>query len=190
MFKYLFISLFFVPLLSYGQFYSVCNRTTAVKEAIMEKVYEVSPEIECQDDDLWAVLFPKILILDLEAEGITSLKPGDFSGLSELVTLSLESNELTALPPNIFAGLSSLQILSIGSNNLTTLPPSAFAGLSSLKLLSLVANNLTSLPPNIFDGLSSLKQLHLSNSVLDDEETRQYLESYAKNNDVTVNMHP
>ena len=167
MFKYLFISLFLIPLFSYGQFVSVCDRTPQVKEAIMEKVSKISSEIECQDDDLLELIFTKIQILDLEDKRITSLKLGDFAGLSSLQILSLYNNSLENLPAGVFAGLSSLAILDLHNNSLENLPAGVFAGLSSLGQLWLNNNDLTNLPPNIFAGLSSLRLLSLDNNSLE-----------------------
>ena len=94
--------------------------------------------------------------------GITSLKSGDFSGLSSLRALELFNNPLTTLPEDVFDGLSSLVSLGLsgGVYTITTLPEDVFDGLSFLTRLSL-HGDFTSLPEDLFDGLSSLKELQL-----------------------------
>ena len=81
-------------------------------------------------------------VCNLRNKGITSLKPGDFDGLPNLVSLLLDKNALTSLPEDIFDGLSSLKELRIGSYDNSGLPE----------------NPVTTLPENIFDGLSEAKK--------------------------------
>ena len=47
--------------------------------------------------------------LDLTSQNISSLKLGDFAGLTNLFALILERNALTELPAGIFAGLTALE---------------------------------------------------------------------------------
>jgi len=101
----------------------------------------------------------ELRILSLEGNGIPSLPEDIFDGLSELVDLRLDNNKLNSLPEDIFDGLSRLDILEMNSNDLSTLPEDIFDGLSSLKWLDLYNNELTSLPEEIFDGLSRLNTL-------------------------------
>ena len=103
--------------------------------------------------------------LDLSSTGISSLKTGDFNGLTDLMELNLNSNDLSELPPNIFAGLTNLQSLNLSSNAFSTLLANIFADLTSLQTLLLNDNNeLETLPMNIFDGLTNLLTLDLSSN--------------------------
>ena len=149
---------------AYGQFISVCDRTPQIRDAIMEKVAEIDSSIECQDDDLLQIILSEIKTLNLIYVGITSLKLGDFSGLSSLEILFIKRNK-TSLPPGIFDGLSSLKTLVLMQNKLTSLPPGIFDGLP-LKSLGLNVNDFASLPPDIFSGLSSLESLFLGGNKL------------------------
>ena len=159
------VILLLTPVFSYGQFVSVCDRTPQVRDAIMEKAAVIDSEIECQDDDLLELILPVIEFLDLTGKNITSLKLGDFSGLTSLHSLALTENNLTALPPGIFAGLVLLVFLNLDDNNLTALPPDIFSGLSSLMVLYLDDNELTALPPGIFTG-TFLRELTLQRNKL------------------------
>ena len=131
------------------------NRTQQVKDAIVLQS-GVSSEIDVTEAHLTA-----ITALNLQQKSITSLKAGDFSGLSSLTTLDLTDNELTSLPEGVFSGLSALTRLSLEYNALTSLPEGVFRGLSALTWLSLGANELTSLPEGVFSGLSALTTLDL-----------------------------
>ena len=164
--KLLLVGLFFIPFLSYGQFLSVCDRTPQVRDAIMKKTAQIDPSIECSDDDLMVLVVSEFELLNLEEEDITSLKAGDFSGLSSLRGLYLEDNEITTLPRGVFSGLSSLEDIYLSKTKLITLPEGIFSGLSSLKHLKLSENKLTTLPQDIFSGLSSLAVLYLSRNQL------------------------
>ncbi len=81
----------------------------------------------------------------------SSLKSGDFAGLTGLITLNLDFNEITTLPADIFSGLSALTTLRLDDNQLSTLPSGVFAGLTSLTTLNLSGNSLpASLPASLF----------------------------------------
>ena len=110
----------------------ICTRTAKVQAAILAK-------LKLPHDDCSAVTSAQLASigvdrerLDLHKMGITSLKYGDFSGLSSLTELNLYENKLTTLPDGVFIGLSSLETLYLGINDLTSLPSGVFSGLGSL----------------------------------------------------------
>ena len=160
------IILFLMPFLAYGQFVSVCDRTPQVRDAIMEKAAVIDSEIKCNDDDLLELILPEIKRLSVSFKRVTSLKSGDFSGLSSLENLNFNYNKITSLPPDIFVELSSLKVLWLADNGLTSLPPDIFSGLSSLETLYLGDNKITSLPPDVFNNVPSLDFLSLRNNRL------------------------
>ncbi len=81
----------------------------------------------------------------------SSLKNGDFAGLTGLTDLHLYFNEITTLPADIFSGLSALTILELNNNQLSTLPTGIFSGLTALTNLNLSNNPLpASLPASLF----------------------------------------
>ncbi len=81
----------------------------------------------------------------------SSLKSGDFAGLTGLTDLRLRLNEITTLPADIFSGLSALTTLRLDDNQLSTLPSGIFAGLTALTDLRLSNNPLpASLPGSLF----------------------------------------
>lgn len=104
--------------------------------------------------------------LNLSSRGITSLRSGDFAGMSRIRALHLDRNQLTALPSDIFASLGNLQWLVLTFNQLTALPPDIFAGLGKLRILWLQYNQLAALPPGIFDDPLQLRSLNLSDNEL------------------------
>ena len=158
------IGFFFIPLFLYGQveFLSVCDRTPQVRDAIMEKIIKVDPSIECDDEDLTPLLLSEIETLDLDSKNITSLKAGDFSGLSVLIYLDLRNNKIESLPVGTFSGLFALTHLHLSSNRIESLSTGNFSMLSALTHLYLHGNNLSSLVPGTFSGLSALTHLHLN----------------------------
>ena len=134
----------------------ICARTPQVRDAILAMLKE---------DDCNAVTRSELagidFQLDLSNKSITSLRYGDFSGLTNLQHLYLSDNALTSLPAGVFSGLSGLHTLSLDSNSLTSLSEGVFSGLSSLTSLRLDSNSLTSLSEGVFSGLSSLHALWL-----------------------------
>ena len=139
----------------------VCDRTTQVRDAIVAAVPGVS---DC--NDVTEAHLAAITRLDLENKNISSLKDGDFDGMTALYELKLQNNQLQTLPANIFSDLSSLRTLYLNNNRLSSLPSTVFSGLSSLSNLYMNNNQLTSLPALVFSGLTSLRQINMHTNLL------------------------
>ena len=104
--------------------------------------------------------------LDLEKKSITSLKPGDFDGLTALEKLDLFANRLTSLPEGVFSELPALTWLRLTSNRLTSLPEGVFLEVPALTWLYMSYNRLTSLPERVFSELHALTLLYMSDNRL------------------------
>ena len=142
---------------------AVCDRTPQVRDAIVAALSDID---DC--NDVTSIHLTRITELIIwHDKTLTSLKSGDFSGLSNLTYIDLQNCALTTLPEDIFEGLSSLEKLQMFANRFTSLPANVFEGLSNLKTLHLArqekvgSNNffqktLRSLPSGIFDDLTSL----------------------------------
>ena len=139
----------------------VSDRTPQVRDAIVAAVPGVN-----SSKDVTAAHLSSISLLNLKEKSITSLKTGDFDGLTSLATLLLDQNQLTTLPEGVFNGLSALTKLELYHNQLTTLPEGVFSGLSALTKLELYHNELTALPEGVFSGLSALTELILGSNQL------------------------
>ena len=138
----------------------VSERTQQVREAILAVVRlddsSVSSYADITDSHLAG-----ITALYLNGKNITTLKVGDFDGLTNLEELRLHGNQLTGLPADIFAGLTALTTLRLYGNQLSTLPEDIFDELIELRTLQLGYNQFTTLPSNIFDGLTKLTDLRM-----------------------------
>ena len=139
---YFFLFCFLIlPSLSFAQrFVSVCERTPQVREAIMKEMapfYEIGLDhcSEVNEDVLGT-----IVVLFLDNQRITSLRNGDFSGMTSLEVLDLGGNRLRALPREVFSGLPSLKWLYLTNNQLSRLPEGVFTRLSSLNYMDLSGN--------------------------------------------------
>ena len=139
----------------------VCDRTPQVLNAIVAAVSGVSNCRNVTEAHLAA-----ITEFDLTYKDITSLKVGDFSGLSSVTLLQLHNNRLSSLPAGVFAGLSALKTIRMHNNQLTTLPDGAFFGLTSLTRLELYQNQLRTLTAEGFSGLPVLEELELNSNQL------------------------
>ena len=135
----------------------ICDRTQQVQDAILARLDNVSDCANVTDTDLSYL----ILTLDLENSGITTLKSGDFDGLSRLNGINMRRNNLSALPDGVFDGLSRLQIINMNHNNLSALPDGVFDDLSRLFSIKLRRNNLSTLPDGVFNDLGDLQVLYL-----------------------------
>ena len=137
------------------------ERTPQVQDAIVAAVPGVDAAANVTGAHLAAIT--SLFLID---KSITSLKVGDFNGLTNLTDLILGHNPLTTLPSGIFDELKKLEGLTVGSNALTSLPSGIFDELKKLEELTLSGNALTSLPSGIFDELKKLSLLYLGNNAL------------------------
>ena len=149
-----------LPAPSQAQTVDICDRTPQVRDAIVAAAgAEDCAAVESES-------LAGVTWLDIEEQGLTSLRADDFDGLTSLESLSLSGNQLAALPDGAFDSLTSLQYLSLSGNQLAELPDGAFDGLTSLQTLWLHDNQLAALPDGVFDGLTSLESLSLSGNQL------------------------
>ena len=138
----------------------ICDRTSQVRD----KLLELTGVAGC--GNVTSTHLEGVTSLIVSQSSISSLKAGDFSGLTKLTHLKLDNNSLTSLPTGIFSGLSSLQELDLRSNSLSSLPEGIFNNLSTLQFLFLFNNRLGALPEGIFSGLSNLIRVGLSGNSL------------------------
>ena len=149
-------------------FTPVCDRSASIIEEIVRLLKLVSALEEsstCADVtathvDTW------IRSLNMDARGLSELRPADFSGMTKLQYLRLRDNGITAVPDGFFAHLPGLSILTLGGNGLASLPAAVFAGLPGLTILELDHTGLSSLPAGIFAGLTALQTLTLNHNGL------------------------
>ena len=150
----------------------ICDRTERVRDNIISLLNAqdlgslgIKDCSEVTDEHLTRIRF-----LDLTGGGlgqkITSLKSGDFEGLSGMTELGLEHNSLSELPEGVFDGLSSLEILTMHGNDLGSLPDGVFDDLTNLDALALYDNDLAALPDGVFDELTELSTLAISDNKL------------------------
>ncbi len=145
----------------YADIIPVPDRTPQVRDAIVAAVLGVNSASDVTETHL-----ATITNLNLRAKGISALKTGDFSGMTNLTNLNLYGNQLSSLPDRIFEGLTALTKLRLGENQLTTLPAGVFSGLTGLRDLYLHNNRLTNLPADVFSGLPALIQINLHTNQL------------------------
>ena len=136
----------------------ICDRTAQVRDAILEKLPDTSDCALVTETDLSYLQGS----LDLNNSDITTLKSGDFEGLSRLIGIKLRRNNLSALPDGVFDDLGNLTVLYLDANHLSELPAGVFDDLTNLFYLNLGQNGLSELPAGVFDELSNLVHLYLS----------------------------
>ena len=124
---------------------SPSDRTPQVAEAILSAVRQNDPSVssfaDITDNHLAA-----ITALYLGFRNITTLKSGDFAGLTGLADLLLRGNQISSLPGDIFDGLPALTALFLRNNRLSSLPAGLFEGLTGLTTLRLWGNAVNPLP--------------------------------------------
>ena len=135
----------------------ICDRTQQVHEHI---VYYATGVDNCAA--VTVADLAGLTTLDMTNGNITSLKSGDFAGLTNLDYLFLGLNSFTTLPPDVFSGLTALEALSLSNNALSSLPAGVFTGLTALTDVNLGSNALSSLDAGVFTGLAALIWLTVS----------------------------
>ncbi len=158
------IFLIFLVLNVSAQPVDICSRTPRVMYAIV-----AATTTFCEDMTTDKLLSVTALSNNLIDHGITSIKSGDFDGLTNLELLRIDQNLLTNLPENIFNGLINLKTLNLSENPLTDLDEDLFEGLKNLESLEISSISLTSsLDEDLFDGLINLTDLWLNENSLTD----------------------
>ena len=147
----------------------VCNRTPAVRDAIVAAVSGVSECGKVSTADLKGITTLTLAANSLQTSGLKAgdlEKTGDFEGLTGLITLNLSGAGLTELPAGIFEPLTALGQLFLRGNDLSALPADIFDNLTELFDLNLRGNDLSALPADIFDNLAKLYDLNLGGNDL------------------------
>ena len=135
----------------------LCERTPQVRDAILNMMPDVSDCADVTDVHLAAITGT----LSLASQEVSTLRIGDFDGLSSLDALDLGHNRLTSLPRGSFRDLSMVSWVRLNNNQLAFLNQDTFSGMDNLHEISLNNNRLTRIPVGAFEGLSSLRTLHL-----------------------------
>ncbi len=114
---------FSIQNLSYGQQgNTLTQEITPISERTPQVRDAIAAAIGVDVDKINETHLKAVTNLDLRNKSITSLKAGDFSGLTALTNLNLYKNQLQSLPVDIFRGLTSLKTLRLGKNVIEPLP--------------------------------------------------------------------
>ena len=140
----------------------ICDRTQQIQNAILAEIADVDDCAAVTVANLASITTFGGLGTGTISQGISSLKKGDFAGLTALTVLNLSRNTLTSLPEGIFAGLAALTDLDLANNQLTSLPEGVFSELVTLESISLGGNSLTELRAGEFAGQTAPENLNVA----------------------------
>ena len=135
----------------------VNQRTQEVQDAIVGKVSGVD-----NADDVTPAHLAAITDLRLRSEGITSLKSGDFSGLSNLANLDLSDNSISNI--SVLSGLTKLTELNLSDNIISNI--SQLSSLTKLTTLYLERNAISNV--SVLERLTKLTYLSLESNPISD----------------------
>ncbi|KAM3868235.1 leucine-rich repeat transmembrane neuronal protein 4-like [Diretmus argenteus] len=114
--------------------------------------------------------------LSLRYNSLVTLRPRQFSGLSQLVWLYLDHNYINEVDGEAFHGIRRLKELILSSNKITQLKNNTFHDVPNLRNLDLSYNKLQTLQPSQFQGLRKLLSLHLRSNSLKNVPMRIFLD--------------
>ena len=158
----------------------VCSRTEQVRDAILAAVQTENCAAISELHQL-----SEITSLDLSGQGITSLKSGDFDGLTRLDTLKLSNNQITNVPHGIFDDLHLLTTLWLDNNRINSINANAFDQLYLLDEIKLEGNPSLTLADGMFPEFSNFAGTAANGTPPDNSGTvpriRRYISNYGIN---------
>ena len=135
----------------------VSDRTPQVRDAIVAKVPSVNNANDVTEAHLAA-----IISLDLSDQSISSLKAGDFDGLTPMSGLELNNNSINDI--SVLSNLTFLASLELHNNSISDI--SVLSNLTSLTGLKLSSNLISDI--SVLEDLTSLAFLELNNNSISD----------------------
>lgn len=105
-----------------------------------------------------------ITALILRGNNVEATIPGEFAGLSELITLDLSGNNITGSIPPALGTMKKLRDLLLQQNSLVGTFPEELTHLSGLHQLHLGENQLHGQIPEFIDRMKNLRSLALSSN--------------------------
>ncbi|KAL4649226.1 relaxin receptor 1-like [Arapaima gigas] len=142
-------------------------------ECLLDVVPEVcdceAKKVNCNSKDLRDIpsVSSNVTALELNSNGITSLKPNQFILYTDLEKLHLQNNSIRTISTRAFSGLFKLKKLFLSQNRISTLNATVFKDLHSLQWLILEDNQISSIRQKSFTGLKTLFFLSLLNNSLE-----------------------
>ncbi len=169
----------------------ICDRTVEIQLGILDWLGGGQGLEDCAnitDADLASLT----TLIRTGKPTLTSLKSGDFAGMTDLRELDLQNNEISELPADVFDGLDELRALRIGGNNIEELPAAIFSGLPNLQGLFSDGNRLTKIEADWFEGFEGGERLSLfvffGNDIAEiDVDTFQGLTAHGMTVDLSYN---
>lgn len=143
--------------------------------------------------------YPKLEVLDLSHNLISSVSVESFSGLNSLLKLCISYNRISTLEPRVFTDIPKVRTIDLSKNPLADLPSNIFNGcpwlsrlelratqlnqddfedvnmLSKLEYLEISENNFTRLPYMMLSKLNNLGNLYLSQSNVHTIDTNAFV---------------
>ena len=133
-------------------------------------------------DDVTVGHLAEITDLFLSYDGITSLKSGDFSGLTGLTSLTLIGNSISDI--SALADLTALENLYLSDNSVSDI--SALEGITSLTEIYLSDNSISDI--SALEGLTNLTYLTLRGNPISDYAPLRRLETAIQNADNSISI--
>ncbi len=164
------------------QFVAVCDRTSAVKEAILDELSGWFSSVECSE--VTKEKLTEVTSLDLSGKELTQFKPGDFSGLTAVTEVSLSNNKFTSFPKEINQFSATLTELSASNNQLSGTGGWP-VGFPHLKIINLSNNQLSSPPADWLKNMPAVEELNLRFNHLSPADVES-LEQSAKAQDLDL----
>ena len=145
------------------EFVPLTDRTPQVRDELLAHVRRSQGDDTLTASDVTAEMLAALqwFHLDLRDQGITSLKLGDFNGLSACTSVDLQDNELPRLVHNVFEGLDQAIAINLQNNDIGSIYDSAFYNVPDLENINISNNRLRNMHQDIFLYNTKLREVLL-----------------------------
>ena len=163
-------------------FVSICDRTEQIRLAIQKEVafqrftYGVSGDVRC--NAIRTSELKEIRSLQIVDKEISSLKPGDFSGLENLKVLNLEGNNINRLDSATLKDLINLESLILAHNAINSLGRE-LSVLNNLKHVDFSGCRISTIVGDTFSANQKLETVFLPDNQIEELPEGVFMQNHA-----------
>jgi Leucine rich repeat len=160
----------------------ICDRTQQIQDFIVQDRGKASCS-DVNDADLL-----QVTAIRVPNTGITSIKVGDFAGLTNVQTLNLKRNQISEIPVGVFDDLVNVKVVVLLGNNIHSLPDDFMVANQRVTKIHIFQNAFTAISNKVLENLKNLPQLNVLEvgNELDDATKNALRQAFPRENEVVT----